>query len=38
MEEFKAKGMGGVTLVITGNDYGVADMPLDPVRVPLAEQ
>lgn len=31
LEEFKAKGMGGVTLVCTGNDYGVADMPRGPV-------
>jgi hypothetical protein len=31
LEEFKAKGMGGVTIVCTGNDYGVADMPRGPV-------
>ena len=31
LEEFKKKGMGGVTLVCTGNDYGVADMPRGPV-------
>lgn len=31
LEEFKAKGMGGVTLVCTGNDYGVAEMPRGPV-------
>ena len=31
LEEFKAKGMGGVTLVCTGNDYGVAPMPRGPV-------
>ena len=31
LEEFKAKGMGSVTLVCTGNDYGVADMPRGPV-------
>jgi len=31
LEEFKAKGMGGVTLVCTGNDYGVEPMPRGPV-------
>ena len=31
LEEFKAKGMGGVTLVCSGNDYGVAAMPRGPV-------
>ncbi len=29
--EFKKKGMGAVTLVCSGNDYGVADMPRGPV-------
>jgi hypothetical protein len=37
LEEFKAKGMGGVTLVCSGNDDGVAKMPLVPVRVLAAE-
>lgn len=31
LEEFKAKGLGGVMLVCSGNDYGVAPMPLGPV-------
>jgi hypothetical protein len=31
LEEFKAKGMGGVTLICSGNDYGVAEMPRGPV-------
>lgn len=31
LEEFKAKGMGGVTLVCSGNDYGVTPMPRGPV-------
>jgi len=31
LEEFKDKGMGGVTLVCTGNEYGVAPMPSGPV-------
>ena len=31
LEEFKAKGMGGVTLICTGNDYGIAPMPRGPV-------
>jgi hypothetical protein len=31
LEEFKARGMGGVTLVCSGNDYGVAEMPRGPV-------
>ena len=31
LEEFKAKGLGSVTLVCTGNDYGVAPMPRGPV-------
>lgn len=31
LEEFKAKGMGSVTLVCTGNDYGVGPMPGGPV-------
>jgi hypothetical protein len=31
LEEFRAKGMGAVTIVCTGNDYGVAEMPRGPV-------
>ena len=31
LEEFKAKGMGGVMLVCSGNGYGVAEMPRGPV-------
>jgi len=31
LEEFKKKGMGGVVLVCSGNDYGVAEMPRGPV-------
>ena len=31
LEEFKAKGMGAVVLVCTGNDYGVGPMPRGPV-------
>ncbi len=31
LEAFKAKGMGGVTLVCTGNDYGAGPMPRGPV-------
>jgi len=31
LEEFRKKGMGGVTLVCSGNDYGVAEMPRGPV-------
>jgi len=31
LTEFKAKGMGGVTLICSGNDYGVAEMPRGPV-------
>ena len=31
LEAFKAKGMGGVMLVCSGNDYGVAPMPRGPV-------
>ncbi|MCY2988262.1 MAG: glycosyl hydrolase [Planctomycetota bacterium] len=31
LEEFKAKGMGGVMLICSGNDYGVAPMPRGPV-------
>ncbi len=31
LEQFKAKGMGGVTLICSGNDYGVAPMPRGPV-------
>jgi hypothetical protein len=31
LEEFNKKGMGGVVLVCSGNDYGVAEMPRGPV-------
>jgi hypothetical protein len=31
LEQFKSKGMGGVTLVCTGNDYGVTPMPRGPI-------
>lgn len=31
LEEFKNKGLGGVTLICTGNEYGVAPMPRGPV-------
>ncbi|MEI6604209.1 MAG: glycosyl hydrolase [Verrucomicrobiota bacterium] len=31
LEEFKAKGMGGVMLVCSGNEYGVEPMPRGPV-------
>ena len=31
LEEFKSKGMGGVMLVCSGNDYGVGPMPRGPV-------
>jgi len=30
LEEFRAKGLGGVTLVCTGNGYGVEPMPRGP--------
>ena len=35
LEEFKAKGMGGVMLVCSGNDYGAAPMPRGPVFLSL---
>lgn len=31
LEEFKSKGLGGVMLICSGNDYGVAPMPSGPV-------
>lgn len=30
LEEFKAKGMGGVMLICSGNDYGAGPMPRGP--------